>query len=140
MQADGRLPLEQRRNYKHALDGLIRISRDSGARGLMQGLGPNVFRAMLMTAGQLSTYDFFKQLLLRSFSFKDNLATHFSASTLAGFVATVVCSPVDVTKTRVMNSAPGANRGSVNAFMTIVKESGVRGLYKGFVPSFVRLG
>jgi len=42
-------------------------------------------------------------LSLQSF-FKDNVTTHFSASLLAGLVATTVCSPFDVIKTRIMNS------------------------------------
>ena len=30
MQADGKLPLQQRRNYKNAIDGLIKIIKDEG--------------------------------------------------------------------------------------------------------------
>jgi len=34
MQNDIKLPLEQRRNYKHALDGLIKVYRNEGFRSL----------------------------------------------------------------------------------------------------------
>ena len=30
MQADGKLPVDQRRNYKHAFDGLYRITKEEG--------------------------------------------------------------------------------------------------------------
>ena len=43
-----------------------------------------------MTAGQLASYDEFKGLLLRSQLMGDNLATHFTASFMAGFVATTM--------------------------------------------------
>ena len=43
-----------------------------------------------MTAGQLASYDEFKKLLLKTRLMKDNLATHFTASFMAGFVATTM--------------------------------------------------
>jgi len=99
MQHDAALPPEKRRNYKHAIDGLIRMSREEGIPALWKGVWPNSFRAMLMTAGQLASYDTFKGMLLRNTNMKDNLTTHFTASIMAGFVATSIASPVDVVKT-----------------------------------------
>lgn len=83
MQNDGLLPVEQRRHYKHALDGLIRIAREEGVLALWRGVGANVNRAMLMTASQVATYDQFKAMLLGTGYFGENLTTHFSASFLA---------------------------------------------------------
>jgi len=37
----------------------------------------------------------------------DNVICHFLCSGVAGFVAAFVGSPVDVTKTRIMNAKPG---------------------------------
>ncbi|UZO25672.1 uncharacterized protein OCT59_017934 [Rhizophagus irregularis] len=108
MQNDAKLPLENRRNYKHALDGLYRIVKEDGFRGLTRGIGPNVNRAILMNSSQLATYDQTKQMLLSTKIFKDNIITHFVSSVMAGLVATTVCSPVDVIKTRVMNSSSQA--------------------------------
>lgn len=90
MQNDLALPAEQRRNYKHALDGLIRLIREEGWSALMRGLIANTSRGVLMTAGQLASYDEFKGLLLKSKLMGDNLATHFTASFMAGFVATTM--------------------------------------------------
>ena len=42
MQNDGKLPMEQRRNYRNALDGLLRIVREEGPVALFRGLGANV--------------------------------------------------------------------------------------------------
>ena len=46
-------------------------------------------------------YDQFKYLLLHNIPnlFQDNLLTHFTASTLAGVVATTLTQPLDVLKT-----------------------------------------
>lgn len=140
MQADGRLPAEQRRNYRHALDGFVRIARKDGAAALMNGWHVNICRAMAMTAGQLASYDFFKKHLLATPYFHNNVTTHFVSSFLSGFVATVICSPIDVTKTRVMNSEPGQYKGPIDCAVQIAKNEGPRGFYKGFMPSWIRLG
>jgi len=58
---------------------------------LTKGLIANTSRGVLMTAGQLASYDEFKKLLLKTKVMKDNLATHFMASFMAGFVATTMC-------------------------------------------------
>jgi len=90
MQNDLSLPPEQRRNYKNALDGLARMIREEGTNAMMRGLVANTSRGVLMTAGQLASYDEFKKLLLKTGLMGDTLATHFTASFMAGFVATTM--------------------------------------------------
>ena len=90
MQNDGKLPIEQRRNYKHAIDGLVHVVKDDGVAGLFRGLGPNIQRSILMTVAQLASYDTFKYQLLRTPYFKDGPTTHFTASVLAGFVSDTI--------------------------------------------------
>ncbi|KAF9309146.1 Mitochondrial dicarboxylate transporter, partial [Linnemannia elongata] len=136
---DGKLPKEQQRHYKHAFDGLFRIVKEEGPAQLMRGLGPNMNRAILMTSSQLVSYDGFKRQLLATPWFKDNLATHFASSLLAGLVATTVCAPLDVLKTRIMNSS-GSSTSSTQMFFHIVKSEGPTALFKGWLPAFLRLG
>ena len=90
MQNDLALPPDQRRNYKHALDGLVRMIREEGVSSLGRGVVANSSRGVLMTAGQLTSYDMFKSFLLKYLGFKDTLTTHFTASFMAGFVATTM--------------------------------------------------
>jgi dicarboxylate transporter 10 len=138
MQHDAALPPEKRRNYKNAIDGLIRMSREEGFKSLFRGVWPNSMRAVLMTASQLASYDEFKRLLLHHTPMEDGLTTHFSASFLAGFVATTVCSPVDVIKTRIMSSHE--TKGLVKLLADVYKHEGVAWMFRGWVPSFIRLG
>ena len=70
-------------SYKHAFDGLYRVAKHEGASRLMNGVSMASARACFVTIGQLSMYDQFKQLLLMTAYFKDNAATHFSASFMA---------------------------------------------------------
>ncbi|KAL9160753.1 hypothetical protein ABFS82_08G221300 [Erythranthe guttata] len=87
MQADGRLPIPQRRNYKSVVDAITQMSRSEGIGSLWRGSSLTVNRAMLVTASQLASYDQFKELILEKRLMNDGLGTHVTASFGAGFVA-----------------------------------------------------
>ncbi|CAG8482602.1 1815_t:CDS:2 [Ambispora gerdemannii] len=139
MQNDAKLEPHLRRNYRHAFDGLIRIGKEEGINGFFRGVGPNVNRAILMNVSQVTTYDVFKLSLLKTGYFKDNIWTHFSASLLSGLVATTICSPADVIKTRIMNSG-SKPKSAFSILLTIIQQEGPFALFKGWVPAFARLG
>jgi solute carrier family 25 (mitochondrial dicarboxylate transporter), member 10 len=150
MQNDMSLPPGQRRNYKHALDGLIRLIREEGVSALARGLIANTSRGVLMTAGQLASYDEFKKMLLKTRLMEDNLATHFTASFMAGLVATTMyfkhsiwltnrCSPIDVCKTRIMNAKEHPSRGALLILRHALRSEGIRFMFRGWTPSFMRL-
>jgi hypothetical protein len=139
MQADGKLPIETRRGYKNVLDGLLRITREEGFFSMFRGCTPNIVRGLLMTAGQIASYDQAKQMMLQSGYFRDNVSTHFVASFFAALVAATVTSPVDVVKTRIM-SASGLYSGTWDCFVKTFKNEGVGAFYKGYMPYSLRLG
>ncbi|KAI1083952.1 putative dicarboxylate carrier protein [Whalleya microplaca] len=138
MQQDAALPAAQRRGYKHGLDGMFRMLREEGVRSWFRGVWPNSTRAALMNASQLATYDSFKVLLMTYTPLGDTTTTHFASSFLAGFVATTVCSPVDVIKSRVMSTSH--EQGLVSFLSEIYAKEGVSWMFKGWVPAFLRLG
>ncbi|KAL1305175.1 hypothetical protein AAFC00_002096 [Neodothiora populina] len=139
MQHDAALPPAERRNYPNALAGIVRMIREEGwSKSLFRGVWPNSGRAVLMTASQLAGYDIFKQELLARTSMTDNTATHLAASLLAGFVATTLCSPLDVIKTRIMSAKE--HTSIVHLLSTITKNEGPGWMFKGWLPSFIRLG
>ncbi len=63
MQADGRLPLAQRRNYTSVIDAITRMSKQEGVASLWRGSSLTVNRAMLVTASQLASYDQIKEAI-----------------------------------------------------------------------------
>jgi solute carrier family 25 oxoglutarate transporter 11 len=145
MQADGRLPLAQRRNYKGVVDAISQMSKQEGVASLWRGSALTVNRAMIVTASQLASYDQFKEMLLEKNVMNDGLGTHVTASFAAGFVAAVASNPVDVIKTRVMNmkveagSVPPYN-GALDCALKTIKAEGPMALYKGFIPTISRQG
>ncbi|PWW76677.1 mitochondrial carrier [Tuber magnatum] len=138
MQQDRANPPAQRRNYRNAIDGIVRMTREEGVHSLFRGIWPNTLRAALMSTCQLATYDQFKTQLMKLPFFEDGLVTHFSASLMSGLVATTVCSPVDVIKTRIMTSHD--SRGIMHLLTDITGREGVSWMFRGWVPSFIRLG
>jgi len=139
MQNDIKLPVDQRRNYKHAIDGMARVAKEEGFRKLFSGADWATMRAILMTIGQLCFYDQVKQTLLSTEYFQDNLVTHFTSSLAAGAIATTMTQPLDVLKTRSMNAKPGEFKGAMD-LVRFTGKNGPMAFYKGYVPAFVRLG
>ncbi len=141
MQADGRLPLDQRRGYKHAGDALLRISREEGIGALWRGTTPTVARAMVVTAAQMSFYDAAKKSLLTVLP--DTPVTHSLASLVAGGAAAVSSNPFDVVKTRLQNMSRTSSgewpyRGFLHCFLTTARTEGVLALYKGLLATWAR--
>ncbi|KAK7442723.1 hypothetical protein VKT23_015970 [Stygiomarasmius scandens] len=139
LQGDFAKPPEKRFNYKHCFDALFRMVREEGVSSLARGVGPNVFRAILMNASQLASYDFFKAELLKTKYFEDNIACHFTASFAAGTVATTVCSPADVLKSRIMNASGPGSSSTIGAIRTAIQNEGPTFMFKGWVPAWMRL-
>lgn len=63
----------------------------------------------------------------------DNMGCHFTAAFVAGFCTTIVASPVDVVKTRFMNSVPGQYSGAVSCALNMLIKEGPTSFYKGYV-------
>ncbi|KAJ3291901.1 Mitochondrial dicarboxylate transporter [Rhizoclosmatium sp. JEL0117] len=144
LQSDARLPPAQQR-YSNALDALVTIFRKEGITKLWTGVGPNILRAIPMTAGQAATYDSVKSLLLSYPAyFSDNLTLYIIASTAGALVATTVCAPIDVIKSRIMAQSTYSTdtmlyKGSWDAATKIAKKEGLGAFLKGWTPAFVRL-
>ncbi|CAK0820251.1 unnamed protein product [Prorocentrum cordatum] len=75
MQADGKLPLDQRRNYRNFFDAISRIARTEGVPSMWKtGVVPNMNRAAIITVGQLAAYDQCKEGLVSSEIMKERPA------------------------------------------------------------------
>ncbi|CAH0694782.1 unnamed protein product [Spodoptera exigua] len=136
MTADGRLPVEQRRNYKNVADALIRIVREEGVLKLWRGATPTVGRAMVVNAAQLSTYSQAREMFVGYVP--DGITLHFCASMVSGLITTIASMPVDIIKTRIQNAAKGQSQ--IGVVTSLLKNEGVLSLWKGFLPYYARLG
>lgn len=123
----------------------IHVFRTEGMRGVYRGAVPNAQRAAVVNGVQIPTYDVTKRNVLAA-GFEDNTTTHFGSSLFAGFLGSCFSQPIDVAKTRMMNQKllndPNVKlyRGVLDTMWNTVRHEGVPALWKGFIPTFCRLG
>ncbi|XP_043833782.1 mitochondrial uncoupling protein 2-like isoform X1 [Dromiciops gliroides] len=126
------------RRYQGTLDVCKTIAREEGLRGLWKGTSPNVARNAIVNCAELVTYDLIKDALLKAHLMTDDLPCHFTSAFGAGFCTTIIA--VDLVKTRYMNSASGQYASGGHCALTMLRKEGPQAFYKGFMPSFLRLG
>jgi len=134
MQAQSGAPI-----YSSSFNAYRTIAQTEGVKGLWRGVLPNIARNAIVSAAELVSYDLIKETIIHYELLSDNLPCHFLSGFGAGFCATCLASPVDVVKTRFMNSKPGVYTGAMNCGIKMYKEGGMKAFYKGFVPSFLRI-
>lgn len=125
--------------YSSTLQAYKNIATLEGTRGLWKGTMPNISRNAIVNVAEIVCYDVIKDMILASGYLRDGVPCHLTAATTAGLCTTLAASPVDVVKTRYMNSAPGEYKGAVDCAVRMFVQEGPGAFYKGFVPSFTRL-
>jgi solute carrier family 25 protein 38 len=116
------------------------IIHEGGVRGLWRGTGPTVIRLSCGAAVNMVILERLKGALLQQL---ENGATHLSSTNaalvggLSRAVSAACMSPVTLVKTRMEYGGPGGAqyRNTLHAMQTIVKQDGVRGLFRGIGPT-----
>lgn len=142
MQADGTLPPEQRRNYKHVGDALVRTVKEDGVGGLFAGAGTTAVRAMALNCGMLASNDQAKEMLAEAGV--EGLSKTVTAAAVSGFFASFMSLPFDFVKTQLQKQQPLPDgtmpfKGMVDCFSKTVAEGGVLKLWTGFPTYYARI-
>ncbi|XP_046808958.1 mitochondrial uncoupling protein Bmcp isoform X2 [Lucilia cuprina] len=128
------------------------IYKLEGVKGLWRGVGPTAQRAVVIASVELPVYDFCKLQLMEYFG--DHMTNHFISSFIASLGSAIASTPIDVIRTRLMNQrhvtvvngmATAATStkiytGSLDCAIQTVRNEGLLALYKGFIPTWVRMG
>lgn len=85
----------------------------------------------IVNIGEVVTYDIIKDHLIHSNIMFNGTPCHLVSAFAAGFCGTVLASPVDVVKTRFMNSMPSQYKGVLHCTTVLWRELGFAGFYKG---------
>jgi len=140
-----RMQASQQTNAQPLIKSFVDIFKNEGIRGLYRGSIPNAQRAAVVNGVQIPTYDVTKRNLLAN-GYLDSKLTHFGASLFAGFLGASFSQPLDVAKTRMMNQRLVQNsqvkiyKGVMDCLLSTARHEGVLALWKGFTPTFCRLG
>ncbi|KAM3959159.1 uncoupling protein Bmcp mitochondrial [Aphomia sociella] len=132
--------------------GLVRcfvsIYRAEGARALWRGAAATSQRAAVIAAVELPAYDACKRRLQPALG--DAPGNHLASSLLASLGSAVASTPLDVVRTRLMNQRKMKDhiakphemiyKGTIDCFLQTVRNEGFLALYKGFIPTWLRMG
>jgi solute carrier family 25 oxoglutarate transporter 11 len=142
MQADGTLPVDQRRNYKGVGDALTRIVREEGFMSMFKGGLPVVTRACSLNVGMLAGHDATLDWLKTQTS--SPLVQTIGAKAVSGFFASAFSLPFDFVKTRIQKQKPGPDgqlpyKSSIHCVQRVFKEEGPMAFYRGFWTYYFRI-
>lgn len=134
------------RKHNGMINAFKKIYSIRGFRGLYRGVIGNIPRAALGGGAQLATFEPLKEYLKRNdLNFKNPTLNSFVCSAIAGSVMAVAITPPDIILTRLYNQPLDDNgkgkyyKGVCDCLCKIVKVEGLSGLYKGFMPNFIRI-
>lgn len=113
------------------------VVREGGARALWRGAAPTAARAAVVAATELALYEEARERITRARGPGGGGAgTHISAALLAGAAASMLSSPLDVVRARLMAAGGGARYGGVVGVLRAAE--GARALCAGVPADFAR--
>lgn len=129
---------------KGPIKEMSRIVSEEGLKGLWKGVGPAMARAGALTASQLATYDESKRVLVKRTPLQEGFILHLISSMVAGVVSTLMTTPIDMIKTRLMlqreSKRAGSYKNGLHCAYQVMLTEGPLALYKGGLAIFARLG
>ena len=142
------------RGYQNALQGLGEIYRYEGVRGLYRGVGPAMLQIAPLAGGQFMFYNLFGRVVkrLEGLSPEAQLPSGelFVCGGLAGLCTKLLVYPLDLTKKRLQIQGFAQSRQTfgqhfvcrhmLHCLVQVGRFEGVRGLYKGLLPSLLKAG
>ncbi|XP_058457029.1 solute carrier family 25 member 35-like [Malaya genurostris] len=134
--------------HRHSgtIAAFVNMYRQSGVRGLYRGYTANLARVAIGSSTQMASFTTCKDFLTKYETFRDSVVlTALASSTVAGFFTSVLMSPCDVVTTRMTNQGVSeTGRGLLyenifDCFVKVYRAEGIHGMYKGFVPLYIRV-
>ncbi|KAI7885689.1 mitochondrial carrier [Lichtheimia hyalospora FSU 10163] len=126
--------------YRGTVGTLSRIWKEEGIRGLYRGLGPTILGYIPTWAIYFTAYDYFKHRWGKEFGHNKAWLVHIASAMSAGAASTSLTNPLWVIKTRMMTQNERTAyryKNTLDAFITIGRQEGIRGYYKGLGPSLL---
>eukprot|EP01137_Pigoraptor_chileana_P011509 Opistho-2@62487 len=124
--------------YSGMINAGITIARDEGVLRLYRGIAPALLRQASYGTIKIGVYQSLKRLIVKDPK-DETLLQNICAGALAGIISSSIATPTDVVKVRMQaHSAVPRYSGVFNAFATIFREEGVKGLWKGVGPTAQR--
>jgi len=125
------------KKYNGPVDVVKKLFREGGIRSVFKGSVATLLRDVPGSMAYFGAYEFFKRLLTPSGSTPNPLAIFFAGG-MAGVFNWLVAIPPDVIKSRYQSAPEGTYKGLADVTRVLLKEEGVKGLFKGVGPAMLR--
>lgn len=127
--------------YTSTVQTLLLMFREEGIRGLWKGHVPGQILSVTYGTGQFLAYDQFNKQSRRIKFFNDHSnVRHIIGGGFAGAFGMSLATPFDVVRTRFIAQDHGMGyRSLFDAFSTIIRQEGFRGLFRGLVPGITAI-
>ncbi|PYH43870.1 putative mitochondrial oxaloacetate transporter (Oac) [Aspergillus saccharolyticus JOP 1030-1] len=133
------LPVGTQHNYRNSFDGLSKIYKTEGVKGLYRGVGAAIVRTGFGSSVQLPTYFFAKRRLTKHLGMEDGPALHLASSTASGFVVCCVMHPPDTIMSRMYNQTGNLYKGAFDCLFQTIRTEGILAIYKGYFAHLARI-
>nr|CAH0101155.1 unnamed protein product [Daphnia galeata] len=133
--------LSEQKRYKGIMDALVKTYRYEGFRGLYRGFLPGFF-GVSHSAIQFMVYEEMKSRYNnhRNMSIDSRMSTltYLSFAAMSKMVAVTATYPYQLMRTRMQDQYLQCN-GAIDVLTRTWKHEGVRGFYKGMLPTLLRV-
>jgi len=130
------------KHYNGIADAFRKIVASQGVRGLFRGVGTAMTSVAPFSALNFTAYEMLKEYGATYFT-TNSIFLSAGYGAASGSIAMTVLYPLDLLKRRLMVQGHGGAqqkyRNGAHAAVTIVREEGVRGLYRGILPSYMKV-
>ncbi|KAF5727350.1 mitochondrial uncoupling protein 2 isoform X1 [Tripterygium wilfordii] len=131
--------------YGGLLGTIATIAREEGLSALWKGIGAGLHRQFIYGGLRIGLYEPVKKILVGDDFVGDiHLYHKILAALLTGALAIMVANPTDLVKVRLQAEGklpagvPKRYSGALDAYLTIVRQEGLRALWTGLGPNIVR--
>ena len=125
------------------------IVKSYGVRGIYQGLGATMIRNVPANSLYFAVYQYLRRKWTTERTLSDGRVVKYvsplatlTAGGLGGIVYWTLCYPMDVNKSKMQTEPSDKSlrrfRNSIHCSLTILKENGWRGFWRGYLPCLIR--
>lgn len=141
--AKTRIALSARGQYRSVLHCLKSIWVREGPRSMYRGMGASLLGIIPYSGTELMTFSLLRDAYTRRYPHREpGVPTLLLSGAAASLAGQLVAYPLQLVRTRLqaqgMEGRPILYHGIVDCFRRTVRDEGLRGLYRGIVPGFMK--
>ncbi|KAJ7547481.1 hypothetical protein O6H91_08G088000 [Diphasiastrum complanatum] len=130
--------------YNGIIHTLITISRDEGLKGIYRGMGTTLLGVGPNIAINFAAYETLKSTWLSQRPNTSSVIVSLGCGSVAGILSSTATFPIDLVRRRmqlegIAGRACIYKSGLIGTFAHIVHTEGLRGLYRGIVPEYLKV-